>query len=1449
MTEKTKAKKKVKIISMAVILAMLIGNVSGVTAVTNNGQNSREDIAYVSSSRDDPLEYMRDIAIEADRENDDPGRLELPEANDGSTDRYIVKYKDNGGRGRFQGKLAAKIAGSEKINEWEVLTLSERMLPSEFAEEIRNRQAFGDIEYIQPDYELSLESIGGGVPESGEAWEFGKITEKTRINGEILVAVVDTGVDIYHDDLAGYIDTANMWDFTKNTNEIYCPANPLESAHGTHICGIISGMVQTLGITNVRILPLKVFDNGIAYTSDIIAAVEYASAKGASIINCSFGSAQENPALGEAIANTDALFVCAAGNNRRDLTKTPSYPACYDLPNVVSVASVNADGGFSYYSNYGENIDITAWGRNITSLLPEQSCGEMTGTSMAAGYVTAVAAIVGSYENIPADGLKQRLLETADRLSNLQDKVNGGRRVSLTNAVNNIVQTNIIQNNPADDFDVFGYQPTESELFELYSSTRVVKIAAGHNHTLVLKSDGTVWAWGDNYYGQLGNGTLTNSSTAVQVIGLTGITDISGGLYHSIALKNDGTVWAWGYNGSGQLGNGSTGVYSIAPVQTIGLNDAIAITANSNHNIIIKDDNTAWAWGSNSDGQLGDGTTTQRTTPVQTIGLSGVTAVSAGVLHSLALKNDGTLWAWGSNSNGQLGDGTTAGRTAPVQTIGLSGITGIAAGMNFSLALKNDGTLWAWGSNNAGQLGDNTTTNKTTPVQTNGINEIKSIAAGFYHGMALKIDGTVWAWGQNVSGQLGDGTVSQKKIPTEVINLKGVTDIAAGENHSAALKNDGTIWIWGANQYGQLGDGADLYSAEFIQINGINNITELSAGNSHILALKSDGSVWAWGNNKDGQLGDGTTINKITPIQVTNLSSVIAIAAGDSHSIALKNDGTVWSWGSNSFGKLGDGTMVNKKTPVQVTGLYGIVAIAAGYNHNIAVKSDGSVWAWGYNGSGQLGDGTTANKSTPVQAAGIGGIIEAAAGMGHSMALKNDGTVWAWGNNGVGQLGDNTTSSKTIPVLIAGITNVKEISAGYNHSIALKNDGTVWDWGYNYYGQLGDNTTLMKKIPIQIMGVNGMTAVDLGDYHSLTLKSDGTLWSWGKNSDGQLGDVTPAQKMIPVQSDINGVIYITAGGSHSIALKNDGTLWACGSNGYGQLGIPCPQNSSAPVLSQTGTTAPVDWPSFTSIIKNDITIGNDFIVICSIDNVTSIDEIVFRLSYEPLQVTLVDFAAQTPELNITAGIVPGTDLEICSHDISGGILTFTVNKTVPPGQMWSGSVTILKFNAKVIGPTAINFENISGNGLIEIAPMPGSGYNISANGIMTGIMPETSVTDILANIKKINGLLPVSALKVYNNNGLQITGSTFVGTGSYITHNGASQELANIIVYGDLDGNGQVDQMDLTILSRHIAEIAPIIKQFFLIAADATGDGKITIADMIRLARYISGIDTTPLGP
>jgi len=410
---------------------------------------------------------------------------------------------------------------------------------------------------------------------------------------------------------------------------------------------------------------------------------------------------------------------------------------------------------------------------------------------------------------------------------------------------------------------------------EVWNLTDVLDIKGGGSHCLSLKNDGKIWAWGNNKYGQVGNGKTNHSNIPVEVMNpTTNVTTISGGGAHTLALRNDGIVFAWGNNLRGQLGNESVLDNSTIPIEVLYITDVAMITGGGAHSLAIKNDGTVWAWGRGDLGQLGNGLNNDSKVPVQVKNLTNVLAIGAGGWHSLALKSDGTVWSWGSNAYGQLGDGTKEHSNVPVQVLNLTNVIEISASIQHSLALKNDGTIRAWGWNEYGQLGDGTDFDSNIPVKVLNISDAITIAAGGGHSLAVNENGSIWSWGRNAAGQLGNKTWDDSSIPVQVLNLTNVSGISAGAGHSLALQNDGTVWAWGANYTGQLGNGKSGPGTDSnipIEVPDLNKAMFISAGDYHSLALMINRNVWAWGKNEYGQLGNGTEEDSNVPVLVVNI--------------------------------------------------------------------------------------------------------------------------------------------------------------------------------------------------------------------------------------------------------------------------------------------------------------------------------------------------------------------------------------------------------------------------------------------------------------------------------------------------------------------------------------------------------------------------------------------------
>lgn len=1167
-----------------------------------------------------------------------------------------------------------------------------------------------------PDGAEASEEPAPPLPEDGD------LAVSESAGSGVTVAVIDTGIDVTHPDLESRI--LGGWDFVSDSAPSYEPGNEGESLHGTHVAGIIA---QTA--PGAAIMPLRVFSGGRAYTSDIIDAIEYAAENGARIVNCSFGSADDNRALREAIAASGLLFVCAAGNNRQDVDETPVYPACFDLGNIISVTALNADFGFSYFSNYGpSSVDIAAPGRDIVSARPGGGTAEMSGSSMSAGFVSGAAAAAAELEagesggdeetfdaakledalgaaletpdasddstktDAPAvddettresdapdsgfthpdaadstvDGtandtevtedetaalpqtgvdvssgaaaffdptagrlqlgigtglrgraedsafaggktlagtlahpavqgdagpafsdsdvsesvsrhfmgtaaptamhsvfsaaVKARVLDTADRYSHLTQKVAEGRSLSLENlaAGTAVEDVTMLDPAPAEDFDVHSYQPTPDENWELFNSVENIQISGGNEFVIALKSDGSVWAWGENK-GRLGDGEYFDRGTPKPVPGLTKIISIAAGFHHAVALHENGTLYAWGMNDYGKLGDGTTTSRSV-PVPVAGISGVTQISAGLDHTVALTENDTVYTWGRNNMGQLGNGNTTNLSTPSLLTSIGFVKSIEAGRNHTVAVKTDGTVYAWGENGKGQLGDNTTVNKNLPTFVAGLSNVKSVSAGFEHTLAVTEDGAVYAWGYNNKGQLGIMSHTTKLVPTLTMVVSDVTAVCARGENSAALQSDGKLYTWGENGRGQLGINTTTNTFIPVLAMEnvramglgsyntyaidemgilfgwgsnlrgqlglersmeknsaqlvMSGAKQVSAGKYSSGVLDAEGIMYACGYNYYGQLGDGGGLDNPALHMIPGLTGIEKLEEGYQHSFAIKSDGSLYAWGYNYYGQVGDGTRTTRKTPVLLTGISNVQEVSSGEQHSLAITDDGTLYAWGDNTYGQLGNGTSGGySTTPTVVTGISNVKFIATGYRSSYAVTEDGTLYAWGDNSSGQLGDGTKTSRTSPTKITGISNVQKVSSNKNHTLAIQEDGTLYAWGANKTSQLGNGTTTDHYTPGVVPGIGKVKAISNGHHHSAAVGIDGKVYVWGDNTWFETGDGKN--KREPTLMPGIENAVDIDCGFAHNICLTEEGDVYTWGYDYNGQLGIEIPLISKVP----------------------------------------------------------------------------------------------------------------------------------------------------------------------------------------------------------------------------------------------------------------------------------------------------------------------------------------------
>jgi len=717
---------------------------------------------------------------------------------------------------------------------------------------------------------------------------------------------------------------------------------------------------------------------------------------------------------------------------------------------------------------------------------------------------------------------------------------------------------------------------------------------------VAIKTDGTLWGWGQNNAGQLGLGDTAIRSSPVQVGAGTDWAKCDGGRNGAAAVKTDGTLWCWGEGSFGGIGDGAS-VDRSSPVQTsLGGTDWANVEVGGHFTLGLKTDGTLWGWGYNLDGQLGNGNITGQTTPVQNI--SGGTnwtsifadgyhsgsiqldslstsdwdkATGGGIDQSFALKTDGSLWSWGLGTGGMLGDGTEVSKSSPIQTSVDKGWLHAKGGYRHSIGIRQNvatNTLWSWGSGNWGGLGDNSVTAKSSPVQTSvgGTNWAK-MSRSRYGGLAIKTDGTLWAWGRNFEGQVGDGTVVQRNTPVQIGFDTNWSSIGCGYYASSAVKTDGTLWTWGNNQFGGLGHSDTTKRS---------SPTQVGAGTDWLMAdtdryssggLKTDGTLWTWGRGHAGILGGGNNTDISSPVQVGVDTDWVIFNSGINSMGSIKTDGTLWMWGRGNEGQLGDGSTLTKSSPVQESTLGTTwVSFDVGTDHCGAINEANELWMWGNNNFGHLADETIITRSNPQQTvSNTGDWSQVACGSDGTIAVKTDGTLWGWGQNNVGQIGDGTIVNKSSPVQnVAGGTDWTTVTAGSNSDTfsALRGETAygLWTWGKNDRGELGDGTTVDKSSPVQTIS-GGVDWIKVGGsggsnsgFNSAVggIKADGTLWMWGLNTSGELGDETVVHKSSPVQTVAGGTDWadVSTGNVMSFGLKNDGTLWSWGQNFAGQLG-------------------------------------------------------------------------------------------------------------------------------------------------------------------------------------------------------------------------------------------------------------------------------------------------------
>lgn len=651
-------------------------------------------------------------------------------------------------------------------------------------------------------------------------------------------------------------------------------------------------------------------------------------------------------------------------------------------------------------------------------------------------------------------------------------------------------------------------------------------IATGTFHSLVLGVDNKIYVMGRNIDGMLGTGDTTARYYPTQVSIADGveIIKVAAGRDHSLALTSDGKIYAWGNNYYGQLGLGDTTARS---TPTLIISDLVFtdIQCGYKFSVAITDDGSVYSWGCNYDGQLGVGDSTTKETPTKAQFPEGViiTMISIGIAYDyssggycLAIDSNKNAWAWGNGTNYVTGLNSTSDKYIPEQVHGeknkgtLNNIKYIYAGYRFSTAIDIDGNIYAWGSNEFYGFGKESLASSYSigyPLKTNILSNINTIICGIGCNFAISNDNRVYGWGISTNSYLGNDESQyspEQKVPIEInyTNSKKILDVAIdGYRNVIILNEDGDIY----------GFGKDINpSCEPIKININERIKRIFSGTYCFFALGESGSLYSWGVNYYGQLGTGTAVSSTYDATIRTVllpSRVIAMSSLCYNSIALCEDGNLYAWGCNpsSYYPISPelGETINEPVLIPRPNDSTIKDVYAGWAYFFVLMHDGTLWGKGNNSLGQLGNGDNTNSTIWVQAQ-IQDVTTFTANSYHCLAINSEGNVYAWGGNDYGQLGTGNTTPSTIPVQVSGLNGVgslkaRKVYSSIYSSYAIDDNNILYSWGYNNEGQLGNGSTSKSNYPVLPLPIisNNTSNIYVGRNTIISMDIEGRPYIWG----------------------------------------------------------------------------------------------------------------------------------------------------------------------------------------------------------------------------------------------------------------------------------------------------------------------------------------------------------------
>ena len=627
-------------------------------------------------------------------------------------------------------------------------------------------------------------------------------------------------------------------------------------------------------------------------------------------------------------------------------------------------------------------------------------------------------------------------------------------------------------------------------------------VTAGADHDCGLTAAGVAYCWGENYSGQLGDGSTTARATATAVVGGHRFLAVAAGSSFTCGIDTDSVAWCWGLNGGGTLGIGTTDeLPHSAPVQALGGHHFRDFSATGSHTCALTAQGDAYCWGA---GRLGTGTSPDSIVPSPRLVEGGFAfnTLQTSVGHSCGVTPGNATLCWGFNSDGQLGAVTDTAFTTPTSVGDTLALAGVSAGGEQACGLQAGGAAICWGGMEVGEG----YWVRRHPQRVEPTRSFTQITATFTTACGVDLSSAAWCWGSNWFGELGDGTEHPRLPGVMVSGGHAFSSVATGDSHTCGLDVSGAAYCWGANYSGELGTGTfGGNSAVPVPVSGGIAFRSIVGASSYTCGIAVDSTAWCWGTNSEGQLGDSSTTNRAQPVMVRGGLKFVDLAAGGSQYYAftcgVTATGVAYCWGDGSKGQLGTGVTDSSTVPVAVTGGLSFTRIAAGRSGNsfaCGVTSGGSAYCWGANRFGTLGRGDTVSSSAPVAVAGGLTFTDIAAGSAFACGRTGGAAVYCWGNNTGGQMAQGSLGIESLrPIPAVTPTPFTRVAVGQLHSCGLAADSTAWCWGRNREGQLGTGDSVSGRVPRAVAGGLHFKLLALSYLQSCGLTGAGAAYCWG----------------------------------------------------------------------------------------------------------------------------------------------------------------------------------------------------------------------------------------------------------------------------------------------------------------------------------------------------------------